>query len=140
MVYKPQSNALGSLPPGASPFQQIQKINTGLKEIRPGPLQLRTWSFFLTFLSEPPTPGSLPTPFTASSSCHGAWDSCSGVHHHTVHIVLCKMQRCLGKGYITSLWPWNELTIRSHLTGTNVLWGKNTRGNNVRKGAPDKRP
>lgn len=106
LVYKPQSKALGAYHLGQAPFSKSRRLTQASRKSGQDNYSWEPWSFFLTFLSETPTPCSLPTPFTSSSSsCHGAWDSCSGVHHHTLHIVLWKMQRCLGKGYITSLRP-----------------------------------
>lgn len=116
-AYKPESKALESSPPGASPCQQIGKINTCLEEIRPGQLRAENPSFFLTLSAAPPSHFS-PAPLTSSSgSGHRVWDpiyeACLSVEHHPLPLAHSKTQKCLGwVSYIMALRPWNEFACQ----------------------------
>lgn len=126
-AYKPESKALGSLPPGASPCQQIGKINTCLERIRPGQSREENPSFFLTILAGPPSHFS-PVPLTSSSgSCHRAWDSIYKARLRgwasPSPLDPLKDAEMPGMGYIMALRPWNEFACQIPSVWNNMWYG-----------------
>lgn len=142
-AYKPKSKALESLPPGARAFQQIGKINTCLKEIKPGQLRDENPSYFSwpSLHSLPSQLSSLPPhlhlkqlPWCLGFHC----ESCPATGHCPVPMGCWKMQRCLGRViYHTPKalkWIWLSDPI---CLEQNILWEKDT-GNKKGKYPPRK--
>lgn len=127
LAYKPESKALRSLPPGASLFQQLRKINACLMEIRPEQLRNENPNYFFwppPSLLHPLKQGSGITLLShalgfiitlsprASERCSNAWE---GWHHSPK----------------PSEWIWLSEVI---CLGQNVLRGTDTEGRKRLKG------